>query len=226
MASGELHPHGGDWLQDVVFGLNDGVVTTLVFILAVSSVASSNVVLVGLGEVIAGGVSMTLGGFLASRTERSLRAKRIATEKHEIREEPEEERAELEEIYRAKGLEGELLHDVIVRLTANEDRWLAAMARDEHGLVAEDQQSPWRRGAGVGGSFVLGGGVPIVPFALHLSEAKWVAIGLTVLVAVILGALKSRYTTGGAIRGAIEFVAVVGAGTIGGVGIGSLLHNL
>ena len=27
----ELHGHGGDWLQDVVFGLNDGVVTTLLF---------------------------------------------------------------------------------------------------------------------------------------------------------------------------------------------------
>src|SRR6202163_1889210 len=30
----ELHPHAGDWLRDAVFGLNDGVVTTLVFILA------------------------------------------------------------------------------------------------------------------------------------------------------------------------------------------------
>ena len=37
----ELHPHGGDWLREIVFGLNDGLVTTLVFIMAVSAVAST-----------------------------------------------------------------------------------------------------------------------------------------------------------------------------------------
>ena len=32
----EQHPHKGDWLREIVFGLNDGLVTTLVFIMAVS----------------------------------------------------------------------------------------------------------------------------------------------------------------------------------------------
>jgi len=35
----EQHPHGGDWLREIVFGLNDGLVTTLVFIMAVSQIA-------------------------------------------------------------------------------------------------------------------------------------------------------------------------------------------
>ena len=83
--------------------LNDGVVTTLVFVIAVSGVAASRIVLVALGEVIAGGISMTLGGFLASRTAREIVDERVATERHEIRSEPEEERTELREIYRAKG---------------------------------------------------------------------------------------------------------------------------
>jgi len=34
----EQHPHKGDWLREFVFGLNDGLVTTLVFIMAVSEV--------------------------------------------------------------------------------------------------------------------------------------------------------------------------------------------
>src|SRR5580692_10922059 len=83
----ELHPHGGDWLQDLVFGLNDGVVTTLVFVIAVAGVAASRIVLVGLGEVIAGGVSMTLGGFLASRTAQEVLDERVATERLEIQNE-------------------------------------------------------------------------------------------------------------------------------------------
>src|SRR5712692_3197486 len=51
----EQHPHRGDWLREIVFGLNDGLVTTLVFIMAVSEVAPARLLLVVLGEVLAGG---------------------------------------------------------------------------------------------------------------------------------------------------------------------------
>jgi hypothetical protein len=60
----EQHPHGGSWLREIVFGLNDGLVTTLVFLVVVSGVPSSNLLLIMLGEVMAGGVSMALGGYL------------------------------------------------------------------------------------------------------------------------------------------------------------------
>jgi vacuolar iron transporter family protein len=221
----ELHPHRGDWLRDAVFGLNDGIVTTLVFILAVSNVASSHIVAVGIGEVIAGGVSMTLGGFLSARTEREVMARRLLTERDEIENEPDEERAELREIYAEKGLEGEVLDRVVADLTADDERWLRAMMQDEHGVSQDDPESPIGRGLGVGASFVVGGIVPIVPFAFHLHGAKWWAIALTALVALGLGALKSRYTPSGPLRGALEFVLIVGAGTVVGVGIGSLLQR-
>src|SRR6266851_3943851 len=60
----EQHPHGGDWLREIVFGLNDGLVTTLVFIMAVSQIAQARLLLVVLGEVLAGGISMALGGLI------------------------------------------------------------------------------------------------------------------------------------------------------------------
>ncbi len=65
----EQHPHGGDWLREIVFGMNDGLVTTLVFLMVVSGIASSQLLLVMLGEVLAGGVSMALGGYLSTQTE-------------------------------------------------------------------------------------------------------------------------------------------------------------
>ena len=102
----EQHPHRGDWLREIVFGLSDGLVTTLVFIMAVSEVAPARLLLVVLGEVLAGGISMALGGYLAARTARQIRDQRIATGCYEIEHEPEEERAELRAIYRDKGLSG------------------------------------------------------------------------------------------------------------------------
>ena len=73
----EQHPHRGDWLREMVFGLNDGLVTTLVFIMAVSEVAPARLLVVVLGEVLAGGISMALGGYLSARTGRQVLEQRI-----------------------------------------------------------------------------------------------------------------------------------------------------
>src|SRR6266516_4851517 len=91
----EQHPHKNDWLREIVFGLNDDLVTTLMFIMTMSEITPGRLLLVVLGEVLAGGVSMTLGGYLSARTARQILDQRIATERYEIEHEPEEERAEL-----------------------------------------------------------------------------------------------------------------------------------
>lgn len=158
----EQHPHGGDWLREVVFGLNDGLVTTLVFIMAVSSIASTHLLLVVFGEVLAGGISMALGGYLSAQTEREILTHRIAMERYEVEHEPDEERAELRNIYRQKGFRGPLLDGVVGYLTANPDRWHRAMVHDELGVVEEKRIIPWQQGLQVGlsnGERVMGAAI-------------------------------------------------------------------
>lgn len=220
----EQHPHGGDWLREIVFGLNDGLVTTLVFILAVSSVAHAQVVLIALGELLAGGVSMGLGGYLSSRTGRDILEHRIATERHEIRHEPEEERAELRAIYRRKGLSGSLLDGVIQHLTSDDDRWLRSMVRDELGVVEGEHERPWLQGLLVGGSFMAGALVPIIPYLTPASAPGVWAYVLTALTALVLGAVKARYTLKSPLRNGLELLGIVTIGTVAGVLIGLLLH--
>lgn len=221
----EQHPHSGGWLREIVFGLNDGLVTTLVFIMAVSEVAPGRLLLVVLGEVLAGGISMALGGYLAARTTKQILEQRIATERYEIEHEPEEERAELHTIYRNKGFSGPLLHHVVEHLTANQDRWHQAMVHDELGLVEDMQINPWLEGGRIGLSFVIGGLIPTIPVILSLPHVQWWAYGLTALTALVLGAIKSRYTPQSAIRAGLEFLAIVTFGTLAGVGVGFLLHG-
>lgn len=220
----ELHPHGGDWLREIVFGLNDGLVTTLVFLMAVSGAASSNLLLIMLGEVMAGGVSMALGGYLSARTEQEILEQRIATERYEIEHEPEEERAELRNIYRRKGIRGPLLDRIVTQLTSNEEQWHQALLHDELGVVEGKKNNPWRQGLQVGVSFVIGGLIPTIPVLLSLSQPRWWAYGLTAVTAMSLGALKSRYTQKGPIRAGLEFLVVVTLGTLAGIGLGFLLH--
>jgi vacuolar iron transporter family protein len=220
----EQHPHRGDWLREIIFGLNDGLVTTLVFIMAVSEIAPARLLLVVLGEVFAGGVSMALGGYLSARTARQILDQRIATERYEIEHEPEEERAELRAIYRDKGLSGPLLDRVVGHLTADRERWHRAMVHDELGVVEDTQINPWLEGMQVGLSFVLGGLIPTLPLLLSLPQAKWLAFGLTALTALTLGVIKARYTRQGPVRAGLEFLVIVTLGTLAGVGLGLLLH--
>ena len=224
----ELHPHQGDWLREIVFGLNDGLVTTLVFIMTVSGVAhASAIVVVALAEVAAGGISMTLGGYLAAHTEQEVLAKRIATERYEIEHEPSEERAELQAIYQEKGLRGDLLNRVVGYLTADQGRWHRAMIRDELGVVEEHAPAaPWIQGLVIGSAFVLGGLMPTLPFMLALPQPRIWAYGAAAIVAVALGAFKARYTLKGPLRSGFEFLAIVTIGTLAGIGFGLLVHAL
>jgi VIT1/CCC1 family predicted Fe2+/Mn2+ transporter len=221
----EQHPHGGDWLREIVFGLNDGLVTTLVFIMAVSEVAPGRLLPVVLGEILAGGISMTLGGYLSARTARQILDHRIATERYEVEHEPQEERAELRAIYRSKGFTGPLLRQVVDHLTANTDRWHQAMVHDELGVVEDTQIYPVRQGVQIGLSFVIGGLIPSIPLFLSLPFAQWWAYGLTALTALLLGALKAHYTGQGPLRAGLEFLVIVTLGTLAGVGAGFLLHG-
>lgn len=220
----EQHPHGGSWLREIVFGLNDGLVTTLVFIMAVSGIAPAHLVAVVLGEVLAGGISMALGGYLSARTEKEILDHRITIERYEIEHEPEEEYAELHVIYQRKVFQGPLLDRVVSHLTADHERWHQAMMHDELGVVEDERINPWARGLQIGLSFVIGGLIPTVPVLLMLSQMRWWAYGLTALTAIVLGTIKVRYTRKNPVLAGLEFLVVVTLGMLAGVGTGFLLH--
>jgi len=63
-----------------------------------------------------------------------------------------------------------------------------------------------------------------VPVLFSLPQARWWSYGLTAVTALVLGAVKARYTRKGPVRAGLEFLMVVTLGTLAGVGIGLLLH--
>jgi VIT1/CCC1 family predicted Fe2+/Mn2+ transporter len=58
------------WLRGVILGLDDGLVTTLVTIMTVSSVVGPHLLATMIGVVAASSVSMALGGYAAARSVR------------------------------------------------------------------------------------------------------------------------------------------------------------
>ena len=91
------HPTSGQFLRDIVFGANDGVVTAIGFLVGfASSVTEQSVVIIaGSLTIVAGSASMALGNYLAVKSQREHYDAMEKVEKWEIENKPE---AEVDEI--------------------------------------------------------------------------------------------------------------------------------
>jgi VIT1/CCC1 family predicted Fe2+/Mn2+ transporter len=147
-------------------------------------------------------------------------------ERHEIQHEPEEERREVQRMYRERGFRGPLLDAIVHHITADHDRWLHVMVRDELGAPPEEGPAAWQSGLAVGLAFMLGALVPVIPFLIRARDPSVLAAALSLAALAITGALRSRYSRKPSWRGAAEMVAVGLVGTLVGVVIGNVLNRV
>ena len=86
--------------------MNDGLVSNFSLVMGVAGGTSNNsfVLLAGVAGLVAGAFSMASGEWISIRSQRELYENELRIEQEELRAFPEEEREELEMIYRAKGI--------------------------------------------------------------------------------------------------------------------------
>jgi VIT1/CCC1 family predicted Fe2+/Mn2+ transporter/demethoxyubiquinone hydroxylase (CLK1/Coq7/Cat5 family) len=204
----------GAAIRNLVFGANDGLVSTLSLVSGVAGATdSARVILVaGLAGLIAGAISMAAGAYLSVRSQREVFEEALRKEAEEIAQNPEEEREELKAIYRAKGFSREEVDILVSRLTETPERWLKTMATEELGLSEESFESPYGAGLLAGASFAVGAVLPIIPYAFSGSVLATVASILASMAAAFgIGALKTLVTNRHWFRSGMEVVAIGGA---------------
>ena len=110
-----------NWLRAGVLGANDGLISTAGIVIGVAAATgdSSAILTAGIAGLTAGAVSMALGEYVSVSTQRDTEVALIAKERAELTAMPEDELAELEGIYRAKGLTPETARRVAEELTAH-----------------------------------------------------------------------------------------------------------
>src|SRR5688500_13606276 len=133
------------YLPEVVYGSMDGVVTTFAVVAGSAGAdLSINIVLIlGLSNLFADGLSMSIGSYLSKKSEQDNYNKHLRIEEWEIENMPDDEREEIIDIYKAKGFEGHELEMVVNRITSNKQVWIDTMMKDELGLSVE-KKSPFR----------------------------------------------------------------------------------
>jgi VIT1/CCC1 family predicted Fe2+/Mn2+ transporter len=212
----EAHATGGalQTLRDLVLGMADGL--TVPFALAAGvtgAVAASGVVLTaGLAEIVAGAISMGLGGYLAARTEVQNYAKEYQREIDETEEIPHEERAEVKAILHGYGVREPILTQAVDQIAHNQRHWVDFMMRNELGLERPDEHAAPRSAVLVGGGYVLGGIFPLAPYVFvpNAHEALVWSIGFTSLALLAFGAVRARVLNTPVVKGAIS-AWVIGA---------------
>jgi VIT1/CCC1 family predicted Fe2+/Mn2+ transporter len=168
-------------IREVVFGVQDGVLTTLGIVtgLGTATTDRATILLTGFLALLVGAISMGVGEYLGKKAEREVVQNSIAFEQQEMLNQPEAEFAEQIAYYRMKGFTDSEAQTIVERLAKNPDIWLHEMVRDEFGIDVREAQGGGTRSAfGMGISFALGAALPIVPYLLPIPHFMTVWLGL------------------------------------------------
>ena len=195
--------------------MSDGLTVPFALAAGISgAIAASHIVVTaGVAELAAGGISMGLGGYLAARTDFEHYGSERQREHKEIIEVPAEERSEVQNIFRTYGLNDDDAARVTAAITADGDRWVDFMMRFELQLEEPDQKRAPVSALTIGGSYVIGGLVPLLPYMLvnDATRALYYSAAFTLLALFVFGAIKGKLTGLTWVRSALQTVVIGGA---------------
>ena len=215
-----LEEHGGtshQYMGDLVYGGLDGIVTTFAIVSGVAGaeLGSDVILILGLANLFADGLSMAAGAYLSSKSEREYYQREREREIWEVEHFPDGERIELEELYRAKGYRPEDAAALARIHSSDEKLWVDEMMVQELGLLT-DERTPISSALATLGSFIVAGSVPLAIYVLGLfisvdpATSFAISIVLSAVALFGLGAAKVLVTKRSWLRGGLEMLLVGG----------------
>jgi VIT1/CCC1 family predicted Fe2+/Mn2+ transporter len=227
----KIHRNGGaTYIGDLVYGANDGIVTTFAVVsgAAGASLLPGVVIILGLANLFADGISMGLSNYLSIRSQLSFQKTLRKTEMKEIREVPEEEKREVGTILSNWGVPKEYLSQTVEAITKNKKKWLDLMMREELGVIESKEETPAKRGFATTFAFLVAGTLPLIPYLFDVSsELQFpVSISATAASLFIVGSLRTLVTKAGWFRSGIQMLIVGGLASSAAYIIGAGVKTL
>jgi len=225
--------HGGkigEYVREIVYGGNDGIVTTFAVVAGTVGAGMPRyvIIILGIANLLADGSSMATGAYLSLRSEYD-RFKRLRREEaQEIDDDPEIEREEVCVYLRKKNMGEEEVQRLADAIISNRELWIDVMMIDEHGMAEIAYESPIHNAVVTFCSFVIFGSIPLIPYIFSLEPTKRfpIAIGATAIALVVLGLARSMITKEKIFRGPLEVITVGAIGAFIAYGVGVLLSSI
>jgi VIT1/CCC1 family predicted Fe2+/Mn2+ transporter/rubrerythrin len=216
-------------IREVVFGAQDGLVSTFAVVagLAAAGVGNLVVLLGGAVSATAGVLSMSIGTFLASRAQRQLYESELARERREILQHPGEEIAELIAALHARGMPRQDAAEVARRIGRHPDILLSTLAIFELGLAPQRLGTPVRDALVMAVAFGAASVIPLVPFLFGPAlPALALSAVLTLGALFLVGVLKARVAGVSPLRSGLEVAVLAAASGLLSFGLGRLASVL
>ncbi|HEY2986625.1 MAG TPA: VIT1/CCC1 transporter family protein [Candidatus Binatia bacterium] len=206
-------------IREFVFGIQDGLISTVGLLAGVQGATENNLVVVitGLTSMFAGAVSMATGSYLSSTAQKQIFDK-------ELREA--EALAEREPYLAAEGLLNALSQEGLkkeqsyrlVKLLAQEERvFLRTFQEKVFGLGTAEINRPFQAALVMGLSFVVGSIIPLLPYLLLTGmNALYWSIALAAMTLFSVGVFKGYLAARPLFSSGVEFFFIaVGAALLG-----------
>jgi VIT1/CCC1 family predicted Fe2+/Mn2+ transporter len=199
-AGGIEHHHRniqGGAARAAVFGVSDGLVSNIALVLGMAGAgpAPSVVRLAGLVGLLGGAFSMAAGEYVSMKAQSELLERELEIERIEIARRPENERRELAQIYRSRGVQPDVADRLATEMMADPELALQTHAREELGIDPDELGAPLHAATTSFASFAIGAVVRVLPWLVGSGSAAAIAsIVAGALAAVVIGILLARYT--------------------------------
>lgn len=215
-------------LRDAVFGTQDGLISTLGALTGIAAGTQSReaVVIAGFVIVAVESLSMAAGSYLSSKSQREYLERLLREEEEEIANDPEGERREIWEMYRARGYTDDEIAIIAKRLLSDKTLLLEDMAHKELGICPDALDEPLSSAVVMGIAYATGGLVPVVPYLiLPVGMAASVSIAATLSALFLFGGLKGRVVKQRWWRSGLEMLSIAGVAALAGFVIGRLVDR-
>jgi VIT1/CCC1 family predicted Fe2+/Mn2+ transporter len=217
-------------VREAIFGAQDGLVSTLAVVSAVSGATNDRfpVLVAGIAAALAGIFSMAAGEYLSSKSQREIALAQIAQERERVAERPDQVRDELAHILVGEGLPDDDAAHVAEVIGRHREALLNIKALKQFGVEVEEATGSALQGALVmGASFALGAIAPILPYLiLPLDVALFASVIATGGVLFAIGVVKTRWTLRSPLSSGIEILAIGALAGIVGYLLGTVLPKL
>lgn len=218
-------------MRELVFGMEDGMVSTFGSVTGIALATQDPVVTVLAGAVIVGveSISMAVGSYISSKSKQSIDERMLDEEREELEKFPEEEKEELEMMYMRDGWSKTLSKDMAAEASKDKKLLLHEMALRELRIFPDEanKENPLRNGLIMGSAYIVGGIIPLIAYiVLPIASAIWISVVVTLLALFGLGIAVSRFAKRSWLRAGSELVLLAGIAGAVGFAIGQVVERL
>ena len=207
---------GGTYIKDVVYGANDGIITTFAVVAGVAgaNLSPAVVLILGFANLFADGFAMAIGNFLGTKSEEDYIKSERVTETWEVDHFPTQERQEIRAIYQKKGFSGKALDQAVTIITKDKDRWINEMMAAELNLpVTVNHHAAFKNSIATFIAFTTAGFLPLIPYVFsHVFNYSLDAMRYSLIMAGLslffVGSLRTFITRRFWLHSGIEMLLV------------------